>query len=260
MKDSHVIELSPNRTNIRYSVVKVSRDISIAFRWLVENLRQKRRSLPLVIILCRSITTCTHLYKLFLTELQEQSCDPPYSRPDIKTRLFAMSHSRVDDQDKNKIMACVKEGSCRVLFSTIAFGMGVDISDIHTVIHYGPSADIDDYLQESGRAGRNGEPSHAILYCYPGCTLGHVSPAMKKYILNGDTCRRSFLLDSFPGIHQLNNRDHHSCCDVCTQMCACAIPHAIACSFQPTCAEKWAKGHDNADEDDSTFNTCSTSY
>ena len=76
--------------------------------------------------------------------------------------------------------------------------MGVVILDIQTLNHYGPSTEIDDYLQEAGRAGSDGEPSNAILYCYPGCTLGHVSPAMRKYVLNNDTCRRSFLLDSFP--------------------------------------------------------------
>ena len=76
-------------------------------------------------------------------------------------------------------------------------GMGVDIPDIQTVIHYGPSADVDEYLQEAGPAGRDGTARNAILYCYLGCTLGHVSPAMKRYTMNDDTCRRSLLLQSF---------------------------------------------------------------
>ena len=37
-------------------------------------------------------------------------------------------------------------GSCRVLFATIAFGMGINISNIFLVIHLGPPSDIDDYL------------------------------------------------------------------------------------------------------------------
>ena len=51
--------------------------------------------------------------------------------------------------DKVKIMASMKVsfGMCRVLFSTITFRMGVDIANIQTVIHYGPSSsDIDDYI------------------------------------------------------------------------------------------------------------------
>ncbi len=161
-----------------------------------------------------------------------------------------MFHSRVDDDDKVKIMASMKDaaGACRVLFSTIAFGMGVDIADIRTVIHYGPSADVDDYLQEAGRAGRDGIPSNAILYCYPGCTIGHVRPAMKKYITNTDTCRRSLLLQSFVEDHRIS-LNRHSCCDVCVKNCPCATP----CSYQPVSAKEWANKLCVNDDDDLTL-------
>ena len=122
---------------------------------------------------------------------------------------------------------------------TIAFGMGVDIADIHMIIHYGPSKDVDDYLQESGRGGHNRELSHAILYTYPGCTLGYVSPAMKKYVSNTDTCRRCLLLEQFPGLHQFDTLDQHSCCDVCTRECQCQTP-CFYCPFIQYCsAEQW---------------------
>ena len=233
MREPHMIQQSPNRANIRYAVIKTSRDISIAFQWLVHELRKQRRALPCTVVFCRSITTCSKLYKFFLTELRELSYEPLNSQACIQTRLFAMFHSRVDECDKKKIVACVKGGSCRVLFSTIAFGMGIDIPCIHTIIHYGPSRDIDDYLQESGRAGRSGEASHAVLYVYPGCTLGYVSPDMKRYVANTEKCRRSLLLESFPGQHQIDTGEH-TCCDVCTRSCECSTP----CMYQPTLAEE----------------------
>jgi len=45
--------------------------------------------------------------------------------------------------------------------------MGVDVPNIRTVIYFGPPADMDDYFQECGRAGRDGLESNAILYLYP---------------------------------------------------------------------------------------------
>ena len=65
-----------------------------------------------------------------------------------------MYQSKIDESDKNILTSLKNEkGVCRVLFSTIAFGMGVDIPNIRTVIHCGPSSDTDDYVQEAGRAG-----------------------------------------------------------------------------------------------------------
>lgn len=49
--------------------------------------------------------------------------------------------------------------------------MGVDIPNVRTVIHFGPSSDIDDYFQECGRAGRDGSESEAALFMCPGCLL-----------------------------------------------------------------------------------------
>lgn len=50
--------------------------------------------------------------------------------------------------------------------------MRVDFPDIRMVIHFGPSADIDDYFQESGRGGRDENKCEAMLYTYPGCCFG----------------------------------------------------------------------------------------
>jgi ATP-dependent DNA helicase RecQ len=65
--------------------------------------------------------------------------------------------ARADVQDK------FFSGRLDVVVATSAFGLGIDKPDIRTVVHAGVPASIDDYYQEIGRAGRDGEPAAAVL-------------------------------------------------------------------------------------------------
>ncbi|GAK30440.1 ATP-dependent DNA helicase RecQ [Weissella oryzae SG25] len=79
-----------------------------------------------------------------------------------KTGVMAY-HAGMDYLTRYKIQQQFMLGKLNLIVATSAFGMGIDKADIRYVIHYQLSADLPNYLQEFGRAGRDGQAALAIL-------------------------------------------------------------------------------------------------
>ena len=94
-------------------------------------------------------------------------------------------------------------------------------------------------VQQLGRVGRSGEPSHAFLL-YSGRQLRKVESIVLQYI-KGDKCRRQVVMSAYMATEAGGSIDKHDCCDVCHAQCQCA---GTSCSVseQPayTCSSQTA--------------------
>lgn len=76
-------------------------------------------------------------------------------------------HAGLPDELRDKKQAAWTAGDRRVIVATNAFGMGIDKADVRFVIHWDVPDSIENYFQESGRAGRDNKPAFAVLLYSP---------------------------------------------------------------------------------------------
>lgn len=80
----------------------------------------------------------------------------------------AAYHARLPVERRRWVQRAFLEGRLRVVCATSAFGMGIDHPTVRFVGHLGLPPSLEDYVQECGRAGRDGEPAECTLWWLPG--------------------------------------------------------------------------------------------
>lgn len=192
--NSHLVKGESDRPNIHYSVIKSA----IKKKNVLELCLQEEKPL---IIFCGTRNSSEDMSREINAFFNKE--------------VSKFYHAGLEKEEKDKTEKWFFKSHDGILCATCAYGMGIDKSDIRTVIHLECSENAESYIQEAGRGGRDGKISKAILLWSLNDSMkfgenskNHRMKVMKTFA-ESQKCRRSVLLET------LNGEETETACSGC---------------------------------------------
>ncbi|KAK3101271.1 hypothetical protein FSP39_002286 [Pinctada imbricata] len=222
-----VVARIPDRPNIYLHIEQAVERVE-SLQWTIDHLSRYGIKSKKILVYCRTLRSCQTLYMWCMENLGDKACLS--SEHLVKDRLVDMFHSKAHQETVSRIMNDFpkEESVIRLLFSTVAFGLGVQIDSIDIVVHYGIESSTLSYWQEIGRCARDGRPGLAITYAFKR-SVNDCDDANMKEVATSTNCIRSLLLRIFilQGSDSIDFQ--HSECDMkCEFWCKCS--YCLCCS------------------------------
>ncbi|KAK6726163.1 hypothetical protein RB195_004467 [Necator americanus] len=204
--DAVVFKAGFNRTNLYYEVLqKPDSDFGDELARLIK----KRFPEQSGIVYCFSRKDCEEV----ATQLRGNG---------VRAAFY---HADMDSARRTAVHEKWTSGKYNVIVATVAFGMGIDKPDVRYVIHHALPKSVENYFQESGRAGRDGLPAVCILYfrladmfrqstmvCTERTGIRNLY-SIVRYATTPGECRRKHLADHFE--EKWRTELCPKACDVC---------------------------------------------